>query len=234
MPTSVSLRQYCPTPADQGALPASAAYALCHALTIQRAIQMQTFTSDDAVFSASWLFNSLKKGQDCGTGIRLSEALGWMKKHGVCTIRFYPNSRYTCLPVPDERNLPAGTLHRIKNYDWLFDLEDSTMQKVETVRRSLSDIHHPRPAVVVLPINLGFDALASASGTWRLAPFGPTKTVQYEAFVVTGYDDDAQTFELMGSYGTAWGDGGFARIGYRDFGEVVKYGVVLEAGRFQK
>jgi hypothetical protein len=221
---SVSLQRFCPTPAEQGVLPASAAHALCQALTIQRNIYLGR--KDSLSFSGSWLFNSLKHGKDCEKGVRLSEAIRFLEKKGVCYTSVYPNRRYDCEAPPV---VADKYLFRITGSRRLFNLKAEGAEKIETVKTALE---HSQPVVAVIAINLGFDALASAAGDWRLAPLLLEEPVQYEAFVITGYDDRTRTFEMMGSYGANWGNGGFARIGFEDFGKVVRYALVLDMQRF--
>ncbi len=221
-----SLKSFAHAPTDQGVLPTSGAHALCSALAIER--NLQRGMKDSIVFSASYLFNSLKEGRDCEQGIRISDALRFLKKEGVCPTAVFPNSRYDCEPPP---RVPQNSLHRIRGAKRLFNLKMEATKKVEAVQRALDD---SRPVVVVLYGDLGFDALASASEDWRLAPLAPDDgaSTQFQAMVVVGYDKSSRTFELMGSYGHNWGDGGFARSAFEDFGKIARYAFILDSGPF--
>lgn len=233
IPKQSNLLPFCPIPADQGILPASATFALCQALSIQRTMQLGQGGPDGVVFSASYLFDSLKGGKDCDTGISISKAIQFMQENGVCTTDAYPNSRYACKPIEEKQAISAGSLHRIAGVYRLFGANNTSGQeKADAVRHCLGGPDNPRPVVAILNFNLGFHSWSALSGNWRLVPLDTMEKNLLEALVVVGYDDDSRCFTLMGSFGASWGEGGFAKIGYEDFGAAVKYALVLDSGTF--
>lgn len=46
-------------------------------------------------------------------------------------------------------------------------------------------------------------------------------------FLVVGYDDLDESFELMGAWGRSWGNGGYVKLNYKDFGDFVENGYVI-------
>jgi C1A family cysteine protease len=47
------------------------------------------------------------------------------------------------------------------------------------------------------------------------------------AVLVVGYNDEMKTLEILNSFGSDWGDNGFARLSYEDFSRMAQYGFAV-------
>jgi uncharacterized protein YvpB len=85
------------------------------------------------------------------------------------------------------------------------------LHKLDQVKRALSE---NKPVIISIGVDAGFHSLA-APFIWKAATAGAA--VALHAMVVTGYDDTHSAFRIMNSWGTGWGDNGFAWIDYDFF-----------------
>ncbi|NJC26446.1 C1 family peptidase [Neolewinella antarctica] len=107
---------------------------------------------------------------------------------------------------------------KISNFGYRFQRDTKDRNKIFEVKKALS---RGNPVLVELATPAGFDRVQG--GTYL--PSGPN--VETHFLTITGYDSDAETFELRGSFGRMWGDGGYVRLGFADFGKLANLGYVL-------
>lgn len=67
--------------------------------------------------------------------------------------------------------------------------------------------------------------LKAQVGTRYIDRIGNGTTTEY--LVLVGYNENEEAFELMSTWGTAWGDNGYIWIKYDDFGKLAQNGYVL-------
>jgi C1A family cysteine protease len=131
-------------------------------------------------------------GNCCGTGWNFAPALDFCKNRGVAAEASFP---YT----PGDKPCPSGItpLFNITGYTTAL----STADRKNTIARG--------PVVAGLAIYQDF--YAYRSGVYRHVQ-GPL--MGYHAVSVVGYDDAQQCWIAKNSWGPAWGEAGFFRIGY--------------------
>ena len=112
--------------------------------------------------------------------------------------------------------------HRIENYCAIISKKWTDKQKLENIRQALN-INKPVIVGMLVPVN--FKKLTS--GNIDPKDWKNSKKVKH-AMVIVGYDHQAKTLELMNSYGTNWGKGGFMEIPYDLVLPDLRYGYLLD------
>jgi hypothetical protein len=219
LPTQVSLRKYAPIPQNQGAYGTCVGWSTAYAArTIQMALQ-QNWTNTELItenaLSPFFVYEEAKPADDiyCQEGTSLFNALEILKDVGSVRLSEYGSNCGQSIPKSLEKK---ANQFKIKDYRRLFDI--GTKDKVPFVKKSLSE---NKP--VVIGIQCCAESFLNAKGIeyWQLQSTDKPNPDGGHALTVIGYDDNYDNgkgaFELMNSWGTAWGDQGFIRMSYEDF-----------------
>ena len=220
LPTSYSLRPYCPEIKSQGLYGTCTGWATAYAArTIAEAAandwQDSAFITREA-FSPLFVYALIKSNNDlnCQRGTQLNSAFEILKGKGVVKHNDFaldcPSS------VPRELYSIAAS-HTIDNYFTLFSDRDSYEKKINTTKKSIVE---NRPVIISIRLFTSFHAVDEEvwSGT-------PDVNRGYHAMCVVAYDDNKYggAFLLMNSWGSYWGIGGFKWIRYSDYSQYVNY-----------
>ncbi len=123
----------------------------------------------------------------------------------------------TIVPYGSQR-LPSAVnfvdRYHIVNFLELYRAGSRNMQKIFATRKSLM---RGNPVVVLLRLE---------EGVLPALPEGIQPADSY-AFLVVGFDQEREAFELRSTFGPDWGRFGYAWIGYKDFARLVQGGYVL-------
>ncbi len=213
LPTKVSLRQYCPKPADQGYGNTCVAFACGHAaMTITKQAQLPKKNIKDNPYSAEYIYRNIYISK----GIEFDTVLNFMKRKGICRVDKFKN-------LTDERKLMAEAEQNKIDWDKLFTKrKDLDYVKVlNTLKNVIADSF---PIILgVNIINKDFQKLRQMK--WE--PLVKIKDTLKHAMVIVGYDDNTKTFDLMNSRGIGWGNGGFIQLAYADFERVFESAYIL-------
>lgn len=106
----------------------------------------------------------------------------------------------------------------ISNYGFLFRPEARPRNKVFEVKKALT---RGNPVIVALSTDAAFTSLRSSSYNTNV----PGTETHY--LTVVGFDNESQQFELRGVFGRDWGEAGYVRISFDDFGRLAQTGYVL-------
>lgn len=223
-----SLKRFCPIPGDQGNIGSCVGWATgYHALTISRAIQ-DSLTEKNKIqalaHSASYIYNQIKKDNDCEKGAYLTDALHFLKNYGSPFSSVFRNSKFDCTEIPTTKVAKVALNNRIKNFYPIFKAKALDSIKIEETRLWISK---EKPVIIAINLTKDFEAIALGQKNWT--PDFNQKTEKYHAMVAVGYDDIERKFELINSYGPNWGNQGFIKIDYEDYGKLVKYAFVLDS-----
>ncbi|MCB9292121.1 MAG: C1 family peptidase [Lewinellaceae bacterium] len=213
-----SLLAYCPTPSDQGYAASSAAHAIANAMTIRLAFQCRLSGKqqvDRMRFSAAYIYNQVKQGETCDAGAYLTDGLDLARKQGVCREATFPGSRYACSRLPGEAERREAGRFRIRGYSTIFRLDAGAEDKINATLSAL-DWNNPVIAGLVVPPTFPEISPGSYRG---------------QAAVVVDYDEKKEEFLLMNSYGPDWGEGGFVRMRFEDYGKLARYAYIISLGR---
>ncbi|WP_299461876.1 C1 family peptidase [uncultured Microscilla sp.] len=211
LPGKVSLKKYCPTPGNQGKTGTCVAwsstygartiiYAMEHGITNPKKI-------NNIAFSPSFIYNQIREKGDklCKSGTYVYDAMYKLKKQGAMPLKDFA---FDCNRMPQPADKAKASKYRIKDYQRLFF--SSAKNKVAMVKKSIAE---GNPVVVAMKIGFTF---TYAKKVYR-DPAPANARRGGHAMVVVGYDDKKQAFELMNSWGTKWGDGGFVYYHYDSF-----------------
>ena len=245
LPPSSSLRAFCPTPQDQGQLATCTGWSVAYgALTILKAKQ-QGITDQQAIDAMAfdpyfpYLGLSSEEDQDCMAGVLLNEAIEFTIQWGGVAMQVHGLS---CTDDLDETMLEEGLPNRARAFYELFGYQDvDREQVVETVKRALHDGNPVLCNILtyLYPYNR-MEAQSYEPSFWyvqdRWQPTAREKNRQLSQpagphnVVIIGYDDEKYggAFQVMNSYGSEWGEGGFFWISYDDFMSVKNVAFVME------
>lgn len=214
VPKSYSLKAYCPTPKNQGQHGTCTSWATAYAArTIAEAINngwTDKATINRSVFAPMFVYaqiNTSINDKNCKHGTSIDRALQLMKTKGVPKMSSF--TPLCACEVPS--NLFGDALkYRITDYFTLFNSnETSEARKVSAIKKAISQ---NRPVLIGMEVYSSFDR---AEGVWN----GKRDIHRGgHAMCIIGYDDNMYggAFELMNSWGTDWGNGGFLWVRYSD------------------
>jgi hypothetical protein len=213
-----SMRSYCPTPGNQGKNGSCVGWATAFGAFTASVAQIKQ-VKDKAIitkdaYSPMFVYN-LIKASDCSGGARMTPAFELLRDKGVCRLsEFNPAD---CSTLPDSLQLLAARANRIKSYQSLFPIDAAADAKIVATIKELS---RNRPVVIGMMLTPSFDTIGKG-GLWRPKP-GEQITGGH-AMVVVGYDEINNRFELMNSWGTSFGDNGFAYVSFADYAKYCRY-----------
>jgi len=221
LPYEVSLKKYTPTPGNQGINSTCAGWASAYTgRTILSAISnnWNREISDNNVYSPSFVYNLIRKNKDCDGGVSLVDALEVLRNKGALKINQFGVDCKKEISAIDTKRAEAN---KILEYREIFDFRNKN--KSLLVKKSISE---SKVVIVAMDCPLSFERVELV---WN----PDTSDFHYwgrgHALAVVGYSDIKYggAFELMNSWGTNWGNSGFAWVKYSDFEYFFKYGFEL-------
>ena len=225
LPDHISLKKYCPKPGNQLQMNTSAAWAVSwSAYTIIEA-QLKNWSDRYDItrnaYSPVYTYTLVKPESDraCLKGATLFDALNALKNQG--TVKYKDFQEFCPKDLASAVNVQPNGDH-ITDFVRLFDIDESTENKINSIKKVLSE---NRPVVVGMVCPPSFQ---TAKEFWQ-----PREKISdhfpAQALCVMGYDDDkfGGAVEVMNSWGTDWGNGGFMWIRYGDFARFTRYAYEL-------
>jgi len=226
IPSSYSLKAFCPTPLSQGRQPSCVGWASGYgARTISNAIKKGWENNksliNQNIFSPAFVYNTIKFKDDidCKKGSYIADAMFLIKNYGITSWNDFPYTDQKCQSKPTKYGFQLATNNKIATYLKLANW-DNPNNLANKVKKALAN---KNPVVIGMRISSSF---YKVNGVWSGVQVG---NVGGHAMVVIGYDDDKYggAFELMNSWGTRWGNNGFAWVRYADFEKYVKTAYVM-------
>ncbi|MCX6149251.1 MAG: C1 family peptidase [Ignavibacteriales bacterium] len=213
LPNSVSLKQYTPTPSDQGPYSTCAGWASSYyARTILEAMKQgwNKQTIDKNTFSPSFIYNQIRKSDDCYGGTSLDEALDILKNVG--DVKF-SDFGYNCKKEVNDEDRKTANDYKIIEYRFL--AYKDTVNIIKYVKKSLAE---GKPVVIGIECPPSF---ASVKGElWTPAPSEYKSWKERgHALTIISYDNNkfGGALEIINSWGKNWGNNGYAWMKYSDF-----------------
>jgi len=226
IPSSYSLKDYCPTPLSQGQQPSCVGWASGFgARTISYAIKNswkgETSTINQNSFSPAFVYNIIKSKDDikCENGSYVSDAMELMKQYGILKYDDFPYADDNCGTQPSDYGLQLAADNKIATFLRLADW-DNPANLALSVKKALAN---DNPVVIGMRVSSSF---YNVHDVWSGVQEGSEGG---HAMVVIGYDDNKNggAFELMNSWGTNWGNSGFIWVRYADFETYAKSAYVM-------
>ncbi len=226
LPQSSSLRQFAPTPRNQGQQGSCVGWASSYAArTILEAVRTGN-NPNSLAYSPSFLYNQIGV-QNC-QGAFTGEALEHMKNKGLIELSQFPYDPNSCSQRPSQQQLRQALDHRIKGYNRLTKTGRNYDVDLEAVKQNIAQ---GAPVIIAAKVPNSFQNMIGKK-VWT-----PTNAERRQvdqlgghAMCVIGYDNNQQVFEIQNSWGTEWGDNGFVFVRYDDFKTFCReaYGVFPE------
>lgn len=228
LPESVSLEQYCPTPADQGNHGTCVAFANAYAVATILYAKTHQITDKALInkyaFSPTYLYEQIKAATDadCQAGADPISAIIAMIKGGDALFKTVP---YHCGVNITEQAKTEAVNYKVQDAAILFAAKGmmtddkyvkSDEDMVSSVKKALAE---GSPVSAGWHIPESFFRIKSA--VWYPDANEAAKDWKHNghAMAIVGYDDHISggAFRIMNSWGTAWADKGFVWIRYVDF-----------------
>ncbi len=201
-----TLKSYMMPPRKMGTLNYSSSYALTSALEYY--INLNNNYKDN--LSPDFIKLNLPKSA-------IEDELAFLAMNGTVSAAILP---YSATNLPPSVN--AALKYKISNYLKLFQTTTRPQQKLYDMRKA---IMRGNPVIVELQITNEFKNLRQAR-IWNAAD-GDKTPAGTHFLVAVGYNEDSKTVELLNSWGREWGNGGYIRMSYDDFGALAVNGYVL-------
>ncbi len=209
LPSSVDLSAYFPPIGDQGQYGTCVAWAVGynHKSFLEAKSRGETYYNEsNKLFSPKDLFWSIDnsyKGEDCN-GTNFEYAYDILLSRGIATLATVPYENLgDCSSSPSSEWTNDAANHKISNY------REIDVDK-ETIKSYLAD-----GRAVVFGAKLGDEFMNYTGGVLDYQTYGYTGQHAYHAMILCGYDDSQGTngaFRVVNSWGTSWGDNGYAWV----------------------
>jgi C1A family cysteine protease len=202
-PASKSFQGFCGTVMNQGQTNACVAFALQSQLFYHRTWQNRypkTLSRKQIYWNARAVTGNT--GNDIGCII--GNAFAQLKALGACNdgqanqVNSYSPDNY--MVAPTAAQVAEAATH--KGGDYIF------------INRTVNDM---QAALQFTPFVIGiksYQSLSNPQGGYIPWGNGVSPATGGHALLVVGYDDSRQAFRVQNSYGTGWGEGGYAWISY--------------------
>ena len=221
LPPRVSLQQYAPTPQHQGQQGSCVGWASSFAARTILHSRATGQPANQVAFSPSYLYNQIAL-RGC-QGAYMLDAMKAMQQGGTLPIRQYPYDDDSCSDMPNSSEQAAAERFRIKGYNRLTLGANNYQIDMNAMRQNLA-----QGAPVVIGMQVGGSFMQAMRGREHWQP-NRRDYSKYgysgHAMTVIGYDDNypgGGAFQLQNSWGTDWGDGGYAWVNYDDFQEFTR------------
>lgn len=218
LPPEVDLAARFPTPGNQGSQSSCTAWAVGYAMRsfYEGKRQNWSFASNDQLISPAYIYNSLHKySGDCNAGVAISAALELLEKNGAPTLAVFPYTEGDCSVAPDPKAASVAPEFRIRSWRAI---------NAKVLDDAKGQIRLGNPVVFGMDISESFENLEGD------AVYDDTTTPRIggHAMVLVGYSERRQAFKVINSWGTDWGDKGFAWISYRAIKELTDRMFVMD------
>lgn len=213
LPAAVSLRQYAPTPLNQGEQGSCVGWASAYAArTILEAATLGV-PPNNVAFSPSFLYNQI--GIRGCQGAYTGEALEHMRTKGLIQFSKFPYNPNSCTKKPTASQLAEARQYRIRGYNRLTKTGRNYDVDLEAVKQNIAQ---GAPVIIAAKVPNSFMNMLGKK-RWRPTTMEArnVNNLGGHAMCLIGYDDNRQEFEIQNSWGTQWGDNGFVFISYKDF-----------------
>ncbi len=225
IPVQFSLKAYTPLPKSQGKIASCVGWATgYYAWTIERAFSMgitdRAYITDHIAHSALFIYQQIKRGNDCQSLASITDALDFINQKGDCLEKTFPTSSIKCSNQLSTEIMQEAAKFRNPSPGFkVFGLNANQQDKLKAVKAHLSAGH---PIIVGMSETPPYASLIGKK-IWNIEPLKKGG----HAMVLIGYSDSHQRIEVINSYGSTWGNNGTIEISYADFTQYCQQAFVL-------
>lgn len=217
--TSASLKQFVPKVGDQKGYSTCVGWASAYyARTILEArvtnnLDLNTITEGTFAPVFTYLNANVENDYNCQQGAFIGKAMETMVEKGV---PYYKDFNVMCETTIPESLYGKAENFKIKDFTRIFGSDEEIDFKVDGVKRSLLN---GNPVVIGFMVDNSFQTAKNVYVPDELGNTGG------HAMCVVGFDDDKYggSFEIVNSWGEAWGNEGYIWIRYADFAKKTRY-----------
>ena len=221
LPATFDLSEFMPPVRSQGQQGSCVAWATGYYLrSYQERIRTgKEYDTFDDVKSPAFVYNLAKESGDCSAATCIVNALYVLKTKGISTWTDFPYEENSCGDKPSVPILEKAKEFKITNYySFTGMVVDSSGNY--TVKNLLKTVIKKGT-----PIIIGFDtdqkfgqALPrEANGIYICKEYNAALKKGPHALLIVGYDDTLNAFKVVNSWGTGWGNDGYAFVSYNFF-----------------
>ncbi len=178
------------------------------------------------IFSPSFIYNQINN--DSNNGASIEAAADLIKTIGAATIDRFPYRPGDYTSKPDSSTLQSAYEHRILDWKVLYSGNDPDAHIIQIIKEYLNT-----GDLVIAGNRVGFEFYEPMEVNGTTIITTDRYPLSNHSFVIVGYDDDLTTpegkgaFKLINSWGSQWGDQGYAYITYEAFTANAKVGYVF-------
>src|ERR1700733_2357639 len=220
LPVAVDLSDRMPQVGDQGGLGSCGGWAVAYAARsyYTEALERRDTHQPANLPSPSYVYH-LARENGCDDGTNVDRVVGVLRR-GALSLADAP---YTdkCLP-------PAAATSVSRAHD--FRVRGEIRVDVSHRDDAKGQLARGNPVIIRFHTSTAFQKIRSAETLTEPAPPPDDKNVGWHFVTLVGYDDKRQAFRLMNSWGTGWGDHGFAWIGYDLLRTRITHAYALDVG----
>lgn len=221
LPLSHDLSENMPPVRSQGSQGSCVAWATTYYLkSYQEKIQHNyDYESYEDVMSPAFIYNQAKANPNCLSGSTIEDSLELLKTAGTNTWQDFPYSQEVCTLLPRDELLLKASENKIKEYFKVAIPDSNTDLNYTLVSLIKTLVFQKNPIVISMDFeNLVFETI---NGNYITNTFNtnPTDKSCGHAILIVGYDDDLNAFKIVNSWGTKWGNEGYAWVSYNYFVE---------------
>ncbi len=215
LPERVSLKKYCPTPMNQGQQGSCVAWASAFAARTILEAQKTGKNPNEIKFSPSYLYNQIALKGCQGSYVKY--AMDNMYLNGAVNFKDFRYDDGDCSRQPGQELKRKAVDYKIKGFQRLTDEKRGKSYEMLGMKQNLAK---GSPIVIGMMVGGTFMSEMLGRETWFPSRSDFNKSgFGGHAMCVVGYDDyhEGGAFQIMNSWGTEWGKGGFAWVRYADF-----------------
>jgi len=166
-------------------------------------------TTDREIFSPAFIYNQ-RITSDCERdwGMTAIAGLRIAIEKGVASLATMPYDPNDTCSQPSDEALIEAERYRSERYGNLFMGEETA--SIETLRRHLAT---GDPFILVIPFCPQLFQVTHDNPIIDV-PDNPSSYSRGHVFLAVGYDDAAETFKVVNSWGPGWAEDGFAYVTY--------------------
>jgi transcription initiation factor IIF auxiliary subunit len=211
----VDLSEDMPPPGKQGGrMNSCVGFATAYAMKSYMEVQDQGWQANHVrrVFSPSFVYNQVNRGQNRGTSV--PAALNLLRTKGCATLATMPYKVGDYKTQPTRSAFTEASRFRISS--WF------RLQRSSDIRRALQEGHVVVIVVCTDPtFNSGRYKVYTAAMRAQAIKDAPPKQHGVHAMCVVGYNDRVGAYKIMNSWGKDWGQEGYCWVDYKLFKQIV-------------
>jgi len=215
LPEYVSLLKFAPSRMDQGEQGSCVGWGSAYAARTILEASSTGQNPDEIAMSPSFVYNQI--GNSECQGAYIINACKVMEQAGNIPKRYFEYTDQSCSRRPDQQVLQTAQQFKIRGYERLSVDGDDYTTDFFAIKQYLA-----KGAPVIIGSMVGGSFMQEMAGQKIWHP--NANDYDMEGFgghcmCIIGYDDrlEGGAFQIMNSWGPAWGDNGVAWVKYKDF-----------------